>query len=59
MIELTEQQRQALTATDVPHVLDPVTGKTYVLVQTEVYEQLETHLEEETRVTGRANASNS
>jgi hypothetical protein len=40
MIELTEQQRQELITTDAPQLLDPATGKTYVLVQTEVYERL-------------------
>ena len=52
MIELTEQQRQELIATDAPQILDPVTGKTYVLVQTEVYERLKGLLEDEPRVTG-------
>ncbi len=52
MIELTEQQRHELTATDVPHLLDPKTGKTYVLVETEVYERLKGLLEDEPRVTG-------
>lgn len=52
MIELTEQQRQELIATDAPQVLDPGTGKTYVLVQTEVYERLKGLWEDETRVTG-------
>lgn len=52
MIELTEQQRRELTATDAPRLLDPETGKTYVLVPTEVYERLKSLLEEEPRVTG-------
>lgn len=52
MIELTEQQRQELTAGAVPQFLDPLTGKTYVLVQTEVYERLKELLVEEPRVTG-------
>ena len=52
MIELTEQQRQELLATDAPRLLDPGTGKTYVLVQTEVYERLKGLLEDELRVTG-------
>jgi hypothetical protein len=52
MIELTEQQRQELTTTDAPLVLDPVTGKTYVLVQTDVYERLTSVLEDGPRVTG-------
>ncbi len=52
MIELTEQQRQELIATDAPQILDPGTGKTYVLVPTEVYERLKGLLEDEPRVTG-------
>ncbi len=52
MIELTEQQRQQLIATDVPQIVDPGTGKTYVLVQTEVYERLKRLLEDEPEVTG-------
>ncbi len=52
MIELTEQQRRELAATDVPQLLDPETGKTYVLLAAEVYEQLRRLLEEEPRVTG-------
>jgi hypothetical protein len=52
MIELTEQQRRELTTADVPQLLDPETGKTYVLVQAEVYERLKRLLEDEPRVTG-------
>jgi hypothetical protein len=52
MIELTERQRQELMATDAPHVLDPGTGKTYVLVQIEVYERLKGLLDMEPIVTG-------
>ena len=52
MVELTEQQRQELSATDTLHILDPDTGKSYVLVQTEIYERLKHFLEDEPRVTG-------
>jgi hypothetical protein len=52
MIDLTEQQRRELTATDAPQLLDPETGKTYVLIPTEVYEQLQRLLEDEIKVTG-------
>jgi hypothetical protein len=52
MIELTEHQRRELSATDAPELLDPETGKTYVLVPTEVYERLKGLLEDEPRVTG-------
>lgn len=51
MIELTKEQRQELTASSTPTVLDPATGKTYVLVQTEVYEQLWEALQETPRIT--------
>ena len=47
MIELTEQQRRNLTAKDALPLLDPETGKTYVLVQSEVYERIKSLLEEE------------
>ena len=52
MIELTEQQRRELTATDLLHLLDPETGKTYVLLPSEVYERLKSLLEDEPRITG-------
>jgi hypothetical protein len=52
MIELTEPQWQQLRAADTPRILDPATGKTYVLVQTELYERLKGFLEDEPRVTG-------
>lgn len=52
MIELTEEQRSELAATDTPKLLDPETGKTYVLVPAEVYERFKGLLEDEPRVTG-------
>jgi hypothetical protein len=52
MIELTKQQRQQLIGTDAPQILDPETGKTYVLVQTEIYQRLKSLLEDEPQVTG-------
>jgi hypothetical protein len=51
MIELNEQQRQQLAAVDILQILDPGTGKTYVLAPTEVYEQLISLLEDEPKVT--------
>src|SRR5947209_12888787 len=39
MIELTEQQRQELSAPE-PVAIDPQTRETYVLVRREVYERL-------------------
>jgi len=52
MIELTKEQRRVLTTTAVPQVLDPETGKTYVLLPTEAYERLQSLLEDEPKVTG-------
>jgi hypothetical protein len=39
MIELTEQQRQELSAPE-PVAIDPLTRETYVLVRREAYERL-------------------
>jgi hypothetical protein len=39
MIELTEEQRQQLSAPE-PVVIDPHTGDTYILVRQETYERL-------------------
>jgi hypothetical protein len=47
MIELTEEQRRELVGIDVPRILDPQTGKTYVLVSEEVYDRLKGLLGEE------------
>ncbi len=52
MIELTEHQRQELSATDPPQVLDPETGKIYMLVHADVYERVKALLEEDFRVIG-------
>jgi hypothetical protein len=41
MIELTEQQQQALDASPEPWLLDPRTQKTYVLVRADVYERIQ------------------
>jgi len=41
MIELTEQQQRAVDASPEPlRLLDPRTGKTYVLIGSEVYERI-------------------
>jgi hypothetical protein len=40
MIELTEQQRQALTADESPTLVDPQTGEEYVLVRKRVYDRV-------------------
>jgi hypothetical protein len=52
MIVLTEQQQRELTNTDIPQIFDPATGKTYVLVQSDVFERFKTVLEDEVVVTG-------
>ncbi len=43
MIELTEQQRQELSAAE-PVAIDPETRETYVLVRRETYERFKTLL---------------
>jgi hypothetical protein len=40
MIELTHQQQQAVDSMGMPRFYDPRTQKTYVLVSSEVFEQL-------------------
>jgi hypothetical protein len=40
MIELTEQQQQAVDASPEPRLIDPRTKKAYVLVGEDVYERL-------------------
>lgn len=40
MIELTEQQQQALAAESPPRVLNPRTQERFVLIREEVYETL-------------------
>jgi len=52
MIELTEKQRMELTAMDPAEILDPATGRTYILVPTELYKRLTRILDDEIRVTG-------
>ncbi|HEY1379174.1 MAG TPA: hypothetical protein VGF55_20395 [Gemmataceae bacterium] len=44
MIELTEQQQQAVDADPAPRLIDPRTNKEYVLVGADVYERLKTVL---------------
>jgi hypothetical protein len=39
MIELTEQQQQAVDASAEPRLIDPRTKKTFVLVPADVYER--------------------
>jgi hypothetical protein len=52
MIELTEHQCLKMTSTDAHQVLDPKTGKTYVLVPNDVYDRIKAILEDDLRVTG-------
>jgi hypothetical protein len=47
VIELTEQQQQALDADSEPRFLDPRTGRTYVLVEAAAYEHLRELADEE------------
>jgi PHD/YefM family antitoxin component YafN of YafNO toxin-antitoxin module len=48
MIELTEEQRQALhTSKDPVSVVDPQTQEAYVLLRAETYERLKQLLEDE------------
>ena len=46
MIELTEQQAQALGKTEPVRVLDPTTRTEYVLVRADVYQRLQPLLED-------------
>jgi hypothetical protein len=47
-IELTEEQRQALAAEPTPcRVIDPQTKQTYVLVRSEVFQQMQALLDED------------
>jgi hypothetical protein len=47
MIELSEQQRQELKQPGLARVLDPETGRTYVLVPAEIYDRLGSLLSDE------------
>jgi hypothetical protein len=47
MIELTEQQQQAVDAEAEPRLLDPRTNKAYVLVGAEVYNRVKGLLSED------------
>lgn len=49
MIQLTEEQCQALAAETPPRVIDPVTKKSYILVPVEVYEQMKRVFEDDVR----------
>jgi len=47
MIELTEQQREALETSSVPpRLVDPQTHKAYVLIGADVYERMQLVLEQ-------------
>jgi hypothetical protein len=47
MIELTEQQQQALDASPEPRLIDPRTQEAYVLIKADLYERLRGLLAEE------------
>jgi hypothetical protein len=54
MIELTEEQLQALARQETPEVLDPRTRTPYVLVRKDVYQRLRGLLEDEEDVRATA-----
>lgn len=45
VLELTEQQQQALDASPEPRLIDPRTKKAYILISADVYERLRPFLE--------------
>ena len=45
MIELTEEQRQAVRSETPPRLVDPSTEETYVLIRAELYDRLKGLLE--------------
>lgn len=47
MIELTQEQRQAVKSEEPPRLVDPDTNETYVLIKAEVYERVRRLLEDE------------
>lgn len=47
MIELTEQQRQAVKGEDAPRLVDPETKETYVLIRASIYDRLRAILDDE------------
>ena len=49
MIELTNEQRQALTTETPARAVDPVTHKTYVIIPSEMYDRLKTAVEDDVR----------
>jgi hypothetical protein len=47
MIELTEQQRQALKGDEPPRLVDTETKETYVIIRASVYDRIRAILEDE------------
>ena len=47
MIELTEQERQAVKGEEPPRLVDPETKETYVIIRAAVYDRLRTILEDD------------
>ncbi len=45
VLELTEQQQQAVDASPEPRLIDPRTKKAYVLIRADIYERLRPVLE--------------
>jgi hypothetical protein len=48
MIELTEQERQAIKIEETPRLVDPETNETYVIVRASVYDRLRSILDDDT-----------
>jgi hypothetical protein len=52
MIELTDEQRQAMNGESPPRVHDPETNETYILVRSDVYERMRAIIDGVTRRAG-------
>ena len=51
MIELTEQERQAVKGAEPPRLVDPDTNETYVILRASIYDRLRPILEDDTLYT--------
>jgi hypothetical protein len=47
MIELTDQQQRAVDSDPIPQLIDPRTKKAYVLLAADVFERIQSFLEED------------
>lgn len=52
MIELTEEQRQALDSAELVQVRDPKTNETYILVRADIYQRMRAVIDRYTRRAG-------